>query len=209
MNTVLTILLLIIIGGIAWKASHDKKTEQHHVTKSSPQKSYHPLYLLRLEEVKRRAEARGDIATIEACNNKTYTGPFPVMKPDRTFVAEDSAVVDYNIAGINFRRGVNRYVGELMGYIEAKPKNKYDPNAIAIRAFDGQHLGYIPADYTDDVRNLTRSAWPYPVWCEIEEDYDDDERRKYYRGTVYLEIPPAKDSKCFPTKSSTIYQSNY
>lgn len=192
MNTILSVLLLIIIVAIAWKASRDKNGKQNSPSESAPKKSYHPLYLLRLEEVKRRAEARGDIATIEACDNKTYTGPFPVMKPDHTFVAEGSAVVDYNIAGINFRRGINRYVGELMGYIEAEPKNKYDPNAIAVRAFDGHHLGYIPADYTDDVRDLTRSAWPYPVWCEIEEDYDYDERRKYYRGTVYLEIPHAQ-----------------
>ena len=191
MNTILSVLLLLIIVAIAWNASRDKKGEHNSPGESAPKKPYHPLYLLRLEEVKSRAEARGDIATIEACNNKTYTGPFPVMKPDHTFVAEGSAVVDYNIAGINFRRGINRYVGELMGYIEAEPKNKYDPNAIAVRAFDGHHLGYIPADYTDDVRDLTQSAWPYPAWCEIEEDYDYDERRKYYRGTVYLEIPNA------------------
>jgi len=189
MNTALTILLLIIIVGIAWKASRAKKTEQHQAPEAAPKNSYHPLYLLRLEEVKRRAEARGDMDTVEACNNKTYTGPFPVMKPDHTFVAEGSTVIDYNIAGINFRRGINRYVGDLMGYIEAEPKNKFDPNAIAVRAFDSHHLGYIPADYTDDVRDLTRSAWPYPVWCEIEEDYDYDEHRKYYRGTIYLEIP--------------------
>lgn len=183
--------LAVIVAFVLIAITSSKKYKKGKVQApfEPPKKTYHPIYLLRIAEVKRRAEERGDTATIEACNNMTYKGPLPTMKPDHTFVAEGSSIIEYSIAGINFKRGISHYVGEIMGYIEAEPKNKYDPNAIAVRAFDGHHLGYIHAEETDNVRYQTNSSFPYPAWMEIEEDYDYDERRKYYRGTVYLEIP--------------------
>ena len=187
------VFAFLLIYGIT---SAPKKQKQSSPTKPKEQ-TYNPIYLLRLGEVKRRAEERGDTATVQAVLNMTYDGPLPKMKPDHTFVAEGSTVIEYSIAGINYRREISNYVGDLMGYIKPEPRNKYDPNAIAVHAFDGHHLGYIPADYTDDVRDLIQSSFPFPAWCDIAEDFDYDENRRYFRGTVYLEIPP----NVYPSKS--------
>lgn len=137
---------------------------------------------------------RGDTATVQAVDNMTYTGPLPTRKPDMTFTAIGSVILDYNIAGINFRKGLSRYEGPFMGYILPEPFNAYDRNAIAIYHEDGKHLGYIPADETDDVRTLSL-PFPITIWGEIERDYDFDERRTFYRGTIYLELPKVSPSK--------------
>jgi hypothetical protein len=89
-----------------------------------------------------------------------------------------------------------------MGYIEAEPTNKFDPNAIALHSFDGHRLGYIPADSTADVRSLTNSSFPYPAWFSISESFDYSENRPYFHGTVHLEIPstsPTSSLKSTPT----------
>ena len=190
---ILIIAALLIILPIALTKNNDKPKP----AKQSPQQTTAEVLaqakrLLLLTEVKRQAEAVGDSATAQAVLGMTYDGKIPIEKPDGTYTNIYKHVLSYSISGINYRDHINRYVGSFMGYLQPEPDNPYDPNAIAIHHSDGHHLGYIPADYTDDVRDLTRSAWPYPVWCEIEEDCDYDERRKYYRGTVYLEIPHAQ-----------------
>lgn len=175
-----------------------KKTDDGHPVKSTtrpvqsqqPQaRSYHPVYLARLAEVKRQAEARGDTATVQAVLNMTYKGALPTMKPDGTFTDLRSTILSYKIAGINFRRGLRDYVGDFMGELRPEPKNKYDHNAIAIHHSDGKHLGYIHADETDDIRNLN-IPFPITIWGEIEEDYDYDERRRFYRGNIFVEAQP-------------------
>lgn len=183
------VIIIIAIALIALPIALTKNDSQQTPVHKKPQKTFEELLTeIKLAEVKRQAESAGDTATVQAVLDMNYKGQLPMEKPDGTYTSIYSDVISYSIAGINFRRGISKYVGEFMGYIEAEPKNKYDPNAIAIHASDGHHLGYIPADYTDDVRDLTRSAWPYPTWCEIEEDYDYDENRRYFRGNVYLEI---------------------
>ncbi len=71
-----------------------------------------------------------------------------------------SRILEYDIAGINFRRGISDYVGDFTGYLKPQPTNRHDPKAIAIYANDGHHLGYIPAYDTDDIRALGR---PFPI----------------------------------------------
>ena len=192
-------IILIILFAVAliavpvWltKKKEPAKTsptpEQAHTPQSS--KTYSPVYLARLAEVKRQAEARGDTATVQAVLNMTYDGPLPTMKPDGGFTDLQSTILTYNIVGINFRRGLSNYIGDFIGYIQPEPKNQYDPNAISIHHSDGKHLGYIPADYTDAVRDL-HIPFPISVWGVIEEDYDYDDNRRYYRGTIYIEVQP-------------------
>lgn len=94
----------------------------------------------------------------------------------------------FHIAGINFRKNVKDYVGKFTGYIQSEPTNAYDPYAIAVYADDGHHLGYIPADDTYEVRDLGL-YFPIAVWGEIEECYDYERSRDYFKGLVYIDVP--------------------
>ena len=159
------------------------------VAQPTQDKSQHGWqYMSLIGEVKRQAEERGDTETVQECLNLTYDEQMPIRKPDGSYTSIYNPIWDFNIAGINFRKGIKKYVGDFFGYLQPEPNNQHDPNAIAIYHSDGHHLGYIPADFTDEIREL---GFPFPmqVWGWIEEDHDDDDNRDYFRGTVYIEIP--------------------
>ena len=175
----IVLFLALIIYGITAKPKKKPKA-----------KTYDTIYLLRLGEVKRRAEARGDTATVQAVLDMTYDGSLPIMKPDHTFVAEGASVISFPIAGINYQRGIKNYLGAFSGYIKPEPHNKYDQNAISVHASDTHRLGYIPAIETYNVRDLIGQNFPYPIWGKIEEHYDDIDYHHYYQGLIYIEIKP-------------------
>lgn len=144
--------------------------------------------LMLLMEVKRQAEERGDADTVNAVLNMTYDGPIPKQKPDGSYTNIYNPLWYFNLAGVNYRENIRDYVGAFEGYIEPEPTNEYDPDAIAVYHSDGHHVGYIPQNCTDDIRDL-ELPFPLAVFGEVEEEYDYDRNRNYFRGTVYLEIP--------------------
>ena len=144
-------------------------------------------YLMSLMEVRRQASDRGDTATVAAVDNMTYDGPLPEKLADGSYT-RIYTLYDYNIAGINYRDGIADYLGDFEGYLQPDPDNEHDPNAIAIYHSDGHHLGYIPQNMTDDIRDCGL-PFPIQIWGDIEEDYDYDEKRRFFRGTVWMEIP--------------------
>lgn len=62
--------------------------------------------------------------------------------------------LEFDIAGMTFRKGIENYIGEHVGIIESEPTNEYDQNAIKILAEDGHHVGYVPKDQTQFVREF-------------------------------------------------------
>jgi hypothetical protein len=77
-------------------------------------------------------------------------------------------IVEFNIAGMSHRENIDEYLGEFKGTLEAEPTNEYDPNAIKVLAADGHHVGYIPKDMTDEIRdNVTL---PCQCFCYIGEN---------------------------------------
>ena len=93
--------------------------------------------------------------------------------------------IEFKIAGISHREGIDSHLGEFVATLEPEPTNPYDANAIKILAPDGHHLGYIPADQTDFVRSLTGESFPYRCKCEVIEGYNDDDEKTYH-GFVYI-----------------------
>lgn len=77
-------------------------------------------------------------------------------------------MIRFNIAGIEYRDNIDEYLGESVGVLEAEPTNPYDPNAIKILAHDGHHVGYVPKDMTNEVRNFTQL--PCKCFCYIGEN---------------------------------------
>lgn len=144
--------------------------------------------IMLLMEVKRQAEERGDNDTVNAVLAMTYTDIMPMQKPDGSYTCIYNPLLDFNLAGVNYRKNIRDYVGVFEGYIQPELDNKYDPYAIAIYHADGHHLGYIPQDYTDDIRDL-EMPFPITVFGRIDECYDRERNRNYFKGVVYLEIP--------------------
>ena len=80
---------------------------------------------------------------------------------------KDQLVGDYlefPIAGISHRENIGNYLGEHLGTLEEEPDNPYDANAIKILAGDGHHLGYVPMDQTQHVRNFTTLPCPCYIY---------------------------------------------
>lgn len=137
------------------------------------------------------AEQKCDSESVQAIDNGTYTELLEqrASKRVQTITADDD-IYSYSISGINYRKGIAAYIGRSTGYIKPEPTNIHDPNAIAVYADDGHNLGYIPADETDDVRDL-RLRFPIPVTVDIDECYDDDDRR-FYVGEVTIKVQTKK-----------------
>lgn len=74
-------------------------------------------------------------------------------------------IVQFNIAGMSHREGIDNYLGESVGMLVAEPDNPYDVNAIKVLATDGHHVGYVPRDMTAEVRK--ESELPCVCWFYI------------------------------------------
>lgn len=140
---------------------------------------------------RQHAEQTGDTEAVQAIDNGTYKELLERRAAARQqTIPQDYTAYQYDIAGINFRRGIADYVGQSTGYLKPQPSNRHDPNAIAIYSSDHHHLGYIPAYETDEVRSL-RLRFPIPVSVDIEECYDDDGRR-FFVGEVTIKVQTKK-----------------
>lgn len=177
------IIILITLYVIAYKTTHD--AEQNFTQLPNPAREHDKALLA---EVKRQAEEHNDKYTIRALQNNTYIGPLPEIKQDGSYTSIYATYLRFKIAGINHRKRIRDYVGKCMGYIQPEPTNKFDPNAIAIYAENGHHLGYIPQAETQEVRDLGM-PFPIKVYCEIERAYDYDESRRFFVGHILIELP--------------------
>ena len=147
-----------------------------------------------LKMARRRAVESGDTEAVQAIDNGTYKELLErrAAKRVQTITADDE-IYSYSIAGINYRKGIAAYIGRSTGYIKPEPSNSNDPNAIAVYAKDGHHLGYIPATDTCEVHSF-RLRFPIPVSVDIEECYDADDRR-FYVGEVTIKVQTKKPAK--------------
>ena len=63
--------------------------------------------------------------------------------------------IEFSIAGISYCGDLTDYLGEFIAILDPEPSNPYDANAIKILAPDGHHVGYVPRDFTDAVRDVS------------------------------------------------------
>ena len=76
--------------------------------------------------------------------------------------------IEFNIAGITHGERINDHLGEFVATLEPDPTNPYDQNAIKILATNGDRIGYVPKDMTDEVRNF--ASLPCTCYCYIGEN---------------------------------------
>ena len=133
-----------------------------------------------------QADIVGDINTSSAIKSETYHGPLPEKRDDGGWLSIYDNLRILKIAGINYREGINRYVGRVNCALVPEPDNEYDPDAIKIVAEDRHHLGYIQSGQTDLVCSLTANEFPYRCTAIIEEHEDEDDGHRFYTGYVYI-----------------------
>lgn len=97
--------------------------------------------------------------------------------------------LDFNIAGTNYRKGLMKYTGEFKGRLEEKPTNEYDPKAIKVLAEDGHHVGYVPKDMTDRIREFM----PLPCTCYCYLHRRREDGKYIYFGSAYITTTPPEE----------------
>lgn len=188
----LIILSAAIIFLIISSASKPNQIKQE--IKNQPQRA--PLTDAENEAIRQAREAF-DFDTQIAIIKGTYTGPLPEHVAFGKWTDLYPELYHTKIAGINFRKNI-RNLATL--YFDAmlipEPTNKHDKNAIKIvHAEDHRHLGYIPAEETDDVRKWVNNQFPYPCSAFIDEceEWDDvrDRERTFLVGEINIQRPTA------------------
>lgn len=140
----------------------------------------------------RQAEDVFDWDTRNKILQGTYTGQLPEHIVDGHWTELYTNIYHTKIAGINFRKGIKNLAGTYFdARIEEDQKNKYDKNAIKIvKADDGRHLGFIPADETGEVRRFINNDFTCHCRVFIEEgedwDYDIDREKRFLYGYVNI-----------------------
>lgn len=78
---------------------------------------------------------------------------------------QDIDYIEFNIAGITHGENIDDHLGEFVATLEPDPANPYDENAIKILTSNGDRIGFVPKDMTDEVRAFTQL--PCKCFCYI------------------------------------------
>lgn len=186
-------IVAIVVNVEQYASSHEQTQRELAAKMNGETTDFNPDDLLaETEMMKLRVEVMiqskvvGDTKTYEAILNNEYDGPWPEERADGGYLSLYDNLRILKIAGINYRQGINRYLGRVMCALVPEPDNEYDPDAIKIMAEDRHHLGYIPMDQTDFVRSLAGGTFPYRCEAHIYEAEDEDDGHKFFYGFVYI-----------------------
>ena len=183
------ILFAVTIVAIIIIVMKSKPATTPEPEKQEPQAPARPPLTDSEREAIRQADEVWDWDTHNAIVAGTYSGPLPEHVVGNYWTDLYPDIYRTSVAGINFRRGIKDLAGTTFdATLIAEPNNKHDPNAIKIVSFDGRHLGYIPADETDAVRQFLSGTLPHPCRVHVdegeEEVYNEDTDR--FRTKTYL-----------------------
>lgn len=191
----MTVLFFIImfIAIVVMIAQVSRQAQTHEDTQRElAQKLTNDELISELEQKKLNAEVMiqsmivGDTDTYNAVLNNTYRGPWPEPRADGGYLSLYDNLRILKIAGINYRTGINRYLGRVMCALVPEPDNEYDPEAVKIVAEDRHHLGYILSEQTDFVRSMAGGEFPYRCEAHIYESEDEEDGHKFFYGFVYI-----------------------
>ena len=187
MIELLVFVAVVVLVILAVRLGRQDDTLSYHTSQSSPTPRRAGGLSDGLAFARQHAEQIGDTEAVQAIDNGTYKELLEHRAAAReSKIAPGIDIYQYSIAGINYRKDIAAYLGRSTGSIKPEPTNRYDPNAIAVYAEDGHHLGYIPATDTYEVHSL-RLRYPIHVSIEIEDCYDVDGRR-FYVGEVSFQV---------------------
>lgn len=193
----MTLIAAIIAGIVLFKEYCDKKyrekiAEEERERKAIAEQKHRELMAnvkrqTQLMEVLRQAKLVGDKEAEADILNGNYDGKLPEELSNGMWTSVFDNLTILNIAGINYRGNLSAYVGDFNGVLVPEPKNDYDPNAIMIKCEDGKHLGYVPENLTNMVRDIVGEEFQrYRITGHIYEHEDEDEDHKYFTGHINL-----------------------
>lgn len=188
------VLLLLLFGGLCfwafliWLFRPSDQQRQERIALLNQSAIDKARRLTSLAVLMRQSQFVGDDETYKAVNNMKYNGELPEKQDNGSWTSLYPQLLALPIAGINYRSGIKNCLGLAKARLLADPKNEFDPNAIKVVHESGTHVGFIPADRTDDVRDLL----PCYAMCEIEEREDDIDHHHYFRGWLYINTQPTK-----------------
>ena len=170
------IIILVFLGMAAFAFYSTFLSPHHHVSERSSVPTEQPTHFDLLDD-------NGD--PIQSSDDRTRSSD-SVVSDDTThslryFCIKDKGYhvsvwpknqgiqgldyIEFNIAGITNGENVEENLGEFAATLEPDPHNPYDPQAIKILTSNGDRIGYVPKDWTDEVRNFT--SLPCTCYCYI------------------------------------------
>ena len=191
---IVTVILWAIVYGIRQAFIVDDKTYVATMTaEQKPKPKERPLIPAEREAL-RQAEEVLDWDTAALLLQRQYKGPLPYEVMDGRWSNLYPDIYSTKVAGINFRKAAaSQYAGiTFPATIIADPKNEYDENAIkVIHSGSKKHLGFIPADETEDVRHFLDGHLPHRncrVHIDEDEDIDDEtgKTRTYFTAQIAI-----------------------
>lgn len=194
---IVTVILWAIVYGIRQAFIVDDKTyvaTMKDAAKESENKpAVRPLIPAEREALK-QAEDVLDYDTATLLLQRQYTGPLPYEVMDGMWSNIYLDIYSTKVAGINYHKAAARqYAGiTFPATIVSDPKNEYNENAIkVIHSESKKHLGFIPADETEDVRQFLDGHLPHSncrVHIDEGEDTDDETGRTRTYFTAQIAI---------------------
>lgn len=185
--------IFMLAGGLVYLIESGNQKRKQQIKEATEAYEQHILEegkrLISLVVLMRQSQFVGDEDTYKAIKEKNYEGQLPEKLDNGSWTSPYPQLLTLPIAGINYRSGIKNCLGPAKARLIADPKNEYDPNAIKVVHESGTHIGFIPADRTDDIRELL----PCYAMCEIDECEDDLDHHHYFRGWLYLNSQPIKN----------------
>ena len=187
MGTIITLIVVAIAAFYLIKRSleHGNDFEKQQA-KAKSDRIKNSQMKIRKVQAFIQAGIVGDQKAVDDINSCCYNGPLPERRSDGGWLSIYKNLRILNIAGINYRQGISRYVGRVECALVQEPENEFDKNAIKIVAEDRHHLGYIPSNQTDFVRSLTANEFPYRCTAFIESKQDETDGHQFFIGFVYI-----------------------
>ena len=183
------IAIVVLIMVIMIKALKNQKVEKQKEAPTPERKEFSDAE----REAMRQAEEVWDMTTYFTIKSGEYTGLLPEHIVGEHWTDLYPNIYRTKIAGINFHKDAKSYVGHIIDcMLYPDPKNEYDTNAIKIITNDYTHIGFIPADETECVRQWVNNQFPYPCRANIQEltEYDyNDRERTYLTGNICINKP--------------------
>ena len=184
---IMFIAIVVLIAQVSRQAQSHEDTQRELAQKLTNDELISELEKKKLNaEVMIQSMIVGYNDTYNAVLNNTYRGPWPEPRADGGYLSLYDNLRILKIAGINYRTGINRYLGRVMCALVPEPDNEYDPEAVKIVAEDRHHLGYIPSEQTDFVRSMAGGEFPYRCEAHIYESEDEEDGHKFFYGFVYI-----------------------
>lgn len=139
MITVIIILSIAVVIGLCLRRLQNKMDQQEEVKKD--EKEIFPL----IDEEEEPKEVSSNRAKINI--EHPYGNDYVKLT---VTVPEGKHYVRCDIAGMKYRTGLDKCVGEFEGLLVPEPENPHDSKAVKILHPNGTHVGYIPRGYDGD-----------------------------------------------------------